>query len=235
MEYRLGQTHRWSYFYIHEIEKKGLKHGFFTGSCPDVIHTDDDREKFLNTFLLKDVIVLNQEHGDTIHIIKDNEKPKIGDGLIITKKHIGCIIKTADCLPVMLYDAHKSIAGIIHAGWRGTAKKITEKAVHIMKDLGSEPDKIEAILGPSINSCCYTVGEEVYSIFLENGFSENVFKRDNKGLFLDLRQANMELLKKAGVFQIYNIHICTCCTERLFYSYRRGDRNKRQINFVSLS
>jgi len=235
MDFKLTQKNGWTYFFIPEIKKKGLQHGFFTRSSPDLTHPDGDREEFLKAFLLKDFIILSQEHGDTIHVIKNHERPKIGDGLIITKKHIGCIIKTADCLSIMLYDVSNNIAAIIHAGWRGTVKKITEKTIRIMKDFGSKPDKIEAILGPSINNCCYTVGEELYKIFIEKGFSKNIFKRRDNGLFLDLREANTEILKKEGVSQVYNINICTFCTDRLFYSYRRGDRNKRQINFVSLS
>ncbi|HOP84909.1 MAG TPA: peptidoglycan editing factor PgeF [Syntrophorhabdaceae bacterium] len=235
MDFKLTQKGGWTYFYIPEMERKGLKHGFFTSSSPDLIHPKGDRAEFLEAFLLKDVIILNQEHGDTVHVIKSHERPKIGDGLIITQKHIGCIIKTADCLSVIIYDFSNNIAAIVHAGWRGTVKRITEKAVRIMKDLGCKPDNIEAILGPSINSCCYTVGEELYNIFIENGFSKNLFKRGGKGLLLSLRGANIEILKKEGISQIYNIEICTSCNEGLFYSYRRGDRNKRQINFVSLS
>lgn len=234
-DYKLKQKGRWSYFHIPELEIKGLKHGFFTSMSPDILHPKSEREAFHKTFFLKDSIILHQEHGDEVHVIKDGERPKRGDGLVITEKQIGCIIKTADCLPVILYDASNSVASIIHAGWRGTAKKITEKTLRIMKDLGCKPDRIEAIIGPSVNSCCYSVGHELYDIFLEKGFSESIFKRKKEGLFLSLRDANMEILKREGVTQIYNINICTFCTDGLFYSYRRGDRNKRQINFVSLS
>ncbi|MCX7965256.1 MAG: peptidoglycan editing factor PgeF [Syntrophorhabdaceae bacterium] len=234
MGYKLKHIGRWSYFYVPEIEKKGLQHGFFTISSPDTTRLNDDGKEFLKTFFLKDFITLHQEHGDTIHIIRYGERPKKGDGLILTQKQIACIIKTADCLPVILYDPTESIASIIHAGWRGTAKKITEKAVHIMKDLECKTSNIEAILGPSVNSCCYNVGKEVYSIFMENGFSEHIFKKENDALFLSLREANKEILKKEGVFKIHDVQICTFCTDGLFYSYRRGDRNKRQINFISL-
>lgn len=233
--YKLKEKGPWSYFYVPELEKKGLQHGFFTSKSPEVPYLKDIREGFVTAFSLRDVVVLNQEHGSVVHVIKDGERPQRGDGLIVTQKHIGCIIKTADCLPVVLFDLVNYVAAIVHAGWRGTVKKITEKAVQIMKKMGCNPENIEAVIGPSVNSCCYSVGEEIHSIFVENSFSESIFKKQNGFLFLSLRDANMEILKKEGVVKIYNINLCTFCTEGLFYSYRRGDRHKRQINFISLA
>ena len=44
-----------------------------------------------------------------------------------------CIgVSTADCIPVLLYDQVKHVSCAIHAGWRGTVKRIVEKAVSEM-------------------------------------------------------------------------------------------------------
>ena len=127
------------------------------------------------------------------------------------------------------------MASIVHAGWRGTAKKITLKTIGAMADLGARRERMTALLGPSINTCCYRVGEDVYREFMDAGFSENSFSRTTDSLFLSLRQANRELLEAEGVRQIGDADICTSCTAGRFHSYRRGETDKRQINFVSLN
>ncbi len=234
MKYRLKKRGDWSYFYIPELEEKGLLHGFFTALSPVITQNNDHNNIFLDAFGLKNLIVLHQEHGNKVHIIKDGYKPRAGDGIVITEKNIAGIIKTADCLPVVLFEPHYPMVAIIHAGWRGTKERITEKALKEMIDLGAKEKEVIAILGPSVNMCCYNVGEEVYEAFRLMGFSDLIFNRTEDKIFLSIRDANKEILFKHDVSIIYDINICTYCSDGLFYSYRRGHRDKRQINFVSL-
>ncbi|MCX8110892.1 MAG: peptidoglycan editing factor PgeF [Syntrophorhabdaceae bacterium] len=234
MPYEIKYVGDWSYFYVPEIEEMGLFHGFFTALSPVVTVDRTKGRDFLDLFGLKDFIALHQEHGDIVHVIKDGYRPQTGDGIIIAEKNIAGIVKTADCLPVILFEPDFPVASIVHAGWRGTLKGITKNAIKAMSDMGACLDKIIAVLGPSVNGCCYTVGDDLYRVFKEKGFSEKVFKRTNNTFFLSLREANKEILFKEGISTIYDIDICTLCTDGLFHSYRRGDRDKRQINFVSL-
>ena len=85
------------------------------------------------------------------------------------------------------------MAAIVHAGWRGTVKKIASKAVEKMVNLGAQREKMTALFGPSIRSCCYEVGEEVYDVFKKEDFSDGVFKRKKNSIYLDLIQANTEV------------------------------------------
>lgn len=234
MSYQIKYAGPWSYFHIPEIEEMGLLHGFFTASSPVVTVDKTQGRDFIDLFRLKDFIALHQEHGDTVHVIRDGYRPRTGDGIIITEKNVAGVIKTADCLPVILFEPDYPVVSIVHAGWRGTLKKITKKAVRVISDLGGNIEKIVAILGPSVNRCCYTVGDDLYIAFKEMGFSDSIFKITENSFFLSLRKANKEILFDEGVSVIYDIDICTLCTDGLFHSYRRGDRDKRQINFVSL-
>ncbi|HOV89318.1 MAG TPA: peptidoglycan editing factor PgeF [Syntrophorhabdaceae bacterium] len=234
MKYQLKKRGDWSYFYIPDLEEKGLLHGFFTALSPVITQNNDHNNIFLDTFGLKDLIVLHQEHGDKVHVIKDGYKPRAGDGIIITEKNTAGVIKTADCLPIVLFEPHYPMVAIIHAGWRGTKERITEKALKEMIGLGAKEKDVIVILGPSVNMCCYDVGEEVYGAFRLMGFSDLIFKRAEDKIFLSMRDANKEILFQHHVSVIYDINICTYCSDGLFYSYRRGHREKRQINFVSL-
>jgi YfiH family protein len=194
MPFELRQINGWSYYFLPDLEKAGIAQGFFTKESPSHTFTEKDRAAFLEIFSLRDLIIMDQEHGDEIHVVKNGERPERGDGVILIERNIAAIIKTADCLPVIIVEPHYPMVAIVHAGWRGTVQKITQKAVEKMVMLGARRRNIIALLGPSIRACCYEVGEEVCDIFRKEGFSKGVFKRKNNVVNLDLRKANMELL-----------------------------------------
>ena len=60
-----------------------------------------------------------------------------------------CIgVSTADCIPILLYDQKQHASCAIHAGWRGTVKRIAEKAVQRMVEVyGTEPSDLIAQIG----------------------------------------------------------------------------------------
>jgi polyphenol oxidase len=234
MSFELNHIHDWSYYFLPELEEKGIVHGFFTKSSPSHTLTGKDRTAFLEGFSLHDLVVMDQEHGAEVHLVRDGERPDRGDGIILLERNVAAIIKTADCLPVIIAEPEYPMAAIIHAGWRGTAQRITQKAVKEMIAFGARREKMIALLGPSIRGCCYEVGEEVRYIFRKEGFSEAVFKKRDSSFNLDLRQANMGLLAAENIDHIRDIGLCTFCGNDMFASYRRGERSVRQINFVSL-
>ncbi len=234
MTFDLKRVNNWSYYYLPELEKKGIVQGFFTKQSPSFTFEGYDRANFLESLSLKDLIVMEQEHGDEVHIIQNGERPKRGDGIILLERRVAGIIKTADCLPLIVAEPDIPIAAIVHAGWRGTAKRITQKAVKKMMSLGARKEKIVVLLGPSIRACCYEVGGDVRDIFRKEDFSENIFTKKETSFHLDLVQANREILSTEGVDHIYDTGLCTFCNKDAFASYRRGEQSARQINFVSL-
>lgn len=87
------------------------------------------------------------------------------DGLVTNNPKIILALKVADCVPVYLSDEKSSIFGLVHSGWKGTAGKIVNNAVKLMKENGSHPEDIKLFLGPAIGICCYEVGREVAESF----------------------------------------------------------------------
>lgn len=224
----------WSFFYLPELEDAGVLHGFCTGGSPSNLFDAATRRSFLQALSFKDLAVMTQVHGKEVHVISDGERPRYGDGLVITEKNVAGVIRTADCLPIVLCDPGRSLVSIVHAGWRGTAKGILTEALASLEHLGMKRESAVALLGPSIGPCCYEVRDDVRSLFHAEGFPENIFVRMKDSLFLDLKQANAWILNEAGITEVYDIGLCTSCRKDQFYSYRRGDRGKRQISFVSL-
>jgi YfiH family protein len=228
--FKLTQQGAWSYIYSPQLEESGIFHGFVTR--PHAPFDDGLTEKAIAAFSFKSYVLMNQEHGDTVHAIRQGERPEAGDGIVLLEKDVAGIIKTADCLPIILYSSSSHVAAVVHAGWKGTALGIARKAVQQMKAVGVDPKHIGALIGPGIGPCCYQVQEDVAGIFRKAGFTSPVIQTREGAIFLDLKRANVQMLRDEGVTDIHDVDLCTCCREDLFYSARRDKGRGRQINFV---
>jgi polyphenol oxidase len=234
MRFELKTLGPWSCYYLPQIEESGIVHGFMTKSSNTIIADEGERFRFAEAFAASATVILQQEHGDEVHVIEKGERPVAGDGLVMLEKDAMGIIKTADCLPVILYESSYPMAAVVHAGWRGTARRITEKALRRMIAIGARRDRIGAIIGPGIGPCCYEVGGEVVADFRVAGFSEHVFATRNGATFLDLKRANREMIEAAGIEHIDDVNLCTSCRQDLFFSARRDKHAGRQVNFVQV-
>ncbi|MEK6324708.1 MAG: peptidoglycan editing factor PgeF [Acidobacteriota bacterium] len=136
-------------------------------------------------------------------------------------------VQTADCLPVLIGDTKTGAMAAIHAGWRGTAGRITERTVaDLMLVHGVNTRDCIAALGPAACAECYEVGEDVIERYKnEFGYWRNLlvnFKEKGKA-HLDIRAANVQQLSFCG-FSEDRIHVADYCTmhqNELFFSYRR--------------
>jgi YfiH family protein len=221
----------WSYIYFPPLEAAGIFHGFVTRPR-DTTLEEKGLKNAISAFSFQEYVMMNQEHGDAVHMIKDGERPRNGDGLLLLERNVAGIIKTADCLPVILYSSSIPVVAIVHAGWKGTALGIAVKAARQMAAMGVNPESIGALIGPGIGPCCYNVQEDVARVFRAAGCSDPVIQKREGSLFLDLKAANVQMLQAEGVKEIYDVGLCTSCRGDLFYSARRDKGPGRQINFV---
>ena len=145
-----------------------------------------------------------------------------------------CIgVSTADCIPVLLYDkVHHAVSAIL-AGWRGTVKRIVEKALsQISSVYGSRPSDIIAQIGPGIHVESFEVGDEVYEAFAAAGFSlETISRRYGEKWHIDLPECNRQQLLATGIpdAQITVSPICTYQHPDLYFSARRLGINSGRI------
>ena len=121
-----------------------------------------------------------------------------------------------------MYDEVQNIGAVAHAGWRGTAGKISAKtAQKLIKNYGSKPENLIAIIGPAIGFCCYNVGEEVFEKLSKtvNNFDELSEIREGN-IFVDLKNINKRQLEEIGITKIDVCPYCTVHNNDVFYSYR---------------
>ncbi len=205
-----------------------LRHGGGRGIPPSVLGHEGDH--------------LRRSGGHGIHSsVLGHEGPPAaklsGDGLVTSVPGLCLVIRTADCLPVLLADPGLRLVAAVHCGWRSTQKRILARAVDILAGLGADPGALRAAFGPSIGAACYEVGAEVREAFDAAGFPPDVF-RDVPGrprrAFLDLPRANSGLLAERGV-PAGNIAAdgpCTHCEPGLLSHRRDPAGEARMINFV---
>src|SRR5205085_294816 len=129
------------------------------------------RRRFLTAFPPGFELALAwQVHGDVIRMV---EKPDdVGDSEIRADAvasqlpHVLAAVKTADCVPVLLGDAATGAFAAVHAGWRGTAARIVEKAFAVLSDkFGTRAEDVVAVIGPAALCRRYEIGADVMEAF----------------------------------------------------------------------
>jgi polyphenol oxidase len=140
------------------------------------------------------------------------------DGLTIhplLDRGLAATLLFADCVPVILSgDVDVAVA---HGGWRGILGGVVQQAARAMTGPPGQ-----AVIGPSIGPCCFSVSKEVADAFAAR-YGEGVVLRDSpRKLRVDLWGAVVMALGEVGVApgQVINPRLCTCCNTDLFYSYR---------------
>ena len=196
------------------------------------------------------LVSLRQIHSDLIYRIdRMPEQTLAGDGIVTDTPGLVLAVQTADCFPIILVDRKRRAIGVLHAGWRGTVKRIVEKGVGEMrKHFKSDPRNLVAAIGPGVQGCCYEVGQEVRTRFeAQFAYADSLFREVKESdpvrekypllfltarapghgelpvkLFLDLVEANRRQLLDAGVLakNIDAVGPCTACHTELLFSFR---------------
>ena len=111
------------------------------------------------------LLKLKQFHSNIVLDLRDTlaaSQPVDGDGGITSLGGAALGIQTADCVPILIADQKARVVAAVHAGWRGTAGRIAEKAIkQIVSAYGVQAEDLIAVIGPHNAVCCYEVGEEV--------------------------------------------------------------------------
>jgi purine-nucleoside/S-methyl-5'-thioadenosine phosphorylase / adenosine deaminase len=181
------------------------------------------------------IITCRQTHSTdrvVVEVPEQTDSPQPGGDALITRMHgVLLAIQTADCLPVLIGDTKGGTMAAIHAGWRGTAGRITERTVADMMLLkGVNPRDCIAALGPTACAECYEVGEDVIERYKkEFGYWRKLLVNFKDGkAHLDIRAANVQQLLFCG-FTEDRIHVAEYCTmhqNELFFSYRKEGKGQ---------
>lgn len=187
------------------------------------------------------LIVSKQVHGTEICVAQGDEKDLDGFDILMTDRpSVSVAVRTADCLPLLLVEPERRIVAAVHAGWKGTLARASEKAVKKIVAMGGRAARILAVMGPSMGKDCYEVEADVAMPFRQrfpDWWTEILTPVSGAKWLLDVPLTNSLQLKAAGVLpeNIDHIALCTHCRKDLFWSYRRdGEEAGRMVNFIEL-
>ena len=194
------------------------------------------------------VIQGHQVHGDRIAVIDRPDLTRADlegyDAFICKLPGVAIGVRTADCVPILLYDPVQRVVAAVHSGWKGTVLRIAQKTIGLMKsDFGCLPEELRAVIGPAIGPDSFQVGQEVVEKFEEAGFPMSQVWSDrgpgdgspmSGGHHIDLFKANKWILEESGVRDIQVFDIDTFTDTSFFSARREGTACGRNINAIKL-
>ncbi len=184
---------------------------------------------------------LKQIHST--HIVEVSEEGSQGlmgqgDALATLLPTHRIAVKTADCVPILLF--HHEFVMAIHAGWRGLAQDIIGEVTKFIAAKGFALKDCEWGIGPSISPESYEVGPELVEAFAQlPRYREDLSWALTKGpadrWHLDLAALCVLTLRQEGVVphHISVIRSDTKGNKELWHSYRRnGEHAGRNWSWI---
>ncbi|MDN5067700.1 peptidoglycan editing factor PgeF [Aliarcobacter butzleri] len=198
-------------------------------------NVDKNRQKLALKYDYKneDLCYMNQIHSANVVVVDENSPKYIDncDALVTNKKNLPLMVMVADCIPILMFDEIKGVIAAIHAGRNSTLLKISEiTSKKMIEDFSCKTENIKVIMGPSIQKCCYEVNDELKNI-VEKSFGKEFVIGNN----IDLQGINKKLLENLGIKNIEISSICTKCSNKPFFSYRKEKNTGRFAGVITLN
>lgn len=211
---------------------RSLNLGFQTGDTE--AHVRENRRRAAAALSVDAFASGQQVHGATLVPVGDKRagagfEDHAGsipgaDALAVTGQGMSIAVRVADCLPIALASPPEGRLVAVHAGWRGLAAGILERAVSAFDSSAM----ILAAIGPAIGPCHYEIGEEVAMAVAARSTVGVVTERRGGRLFLDLPRTATRILRATGVTRVELADTCTACERSRFFSHRRDGVTGRQ-------
>lgn len=210
---------------------ESLNIGIHRGDDPENVAENYRRLGLALGFDPANLILTRQTHSDIVRQVTEKDRGSIFredipecDSLITQTPALALVVFTADCTPILFYDPVTGAVGAAHAGWRGTAADIAGKTVAAMENaFGCRPENIRCAIGPNIGPCCFETDGEVPQAMrqLLGDAAGSAIRQAGQKYYLNLKEINALLLRRAGVRHVDIATECTRCDSRRFWSHRR--------------
>lgn len=200
---------------------------------------------------------LSQVHGNhCVELGAENSQREVvfteGDALVSGETDVGCGVRTADCVPILLADPLTGRVGAAHAGWRGLVAGVIEKTVIrvVANDTPSPADdarassgpsrgsatrRLLAAIGPHIETEAFEVSDDVAEqLRLVSPGADPVVRGDARP-HVSLRQVAEAQLRALGLRPEHIDHVagCTFTDATRFFSFRRdGKMSGRHLSAI---
>lgn len=201
---------------------------------------DDPADVAANRARLADVLGLPAERFVWMEQLHTNTVTRIDapaaipveatDALVTREKNLALCVLVADCTPVLLSDHTAGVIGAAHAGRMGARNGIVRNTVEAMAELGAEPGRIQALLGPAAAGESYEVPDAMAGD-VEKHLPGSRTRTRNGTAGIDVRAGLVRQLMSLGVTHI-DADPRDTITDTDFFSHRREGVTGRQAGVI---
>lgn len=157
------------------------------------------------------IVLPVQTHTSNVGVIEQGDGAippfRETDALVSFRENLAIGVRTADCVPIVLYAPDIRAVAAVHAGWKGSLAGIVDNVADILASRGADLALTHAAMGPCICGGCYEVSLELAARFADAGFAGCI----SHGRYLDLPAVNRSRLTAMGV-PPENIAMPLACT-----------------------
>ena len=195
----------------------------------------EGRRDFVNQtgFDENTIIIPKQIHSKNVVLQYKAGEINGVDGVFTFNPDLVCSIQVADCMPIFFSHLTENKFGLIHVGWRGLVDGIIYESIRLLDNHGLNIDEFEIIIGPSIQSCCFEVKNDIIK-----NFEKEFLKKINENNFkVNLQAIAISQLKSFNynTEKIKVISDCTFCNPKKYHSFRRdGKDSGRMIGILGI-
>ena len=177
------------------------------------------------------VVHMQQVHGNSVAVVSAAEAgscvPGV-DALVTAEANVFLLVRTADCLPLLLVDPAHGVVAAAHSGREGTRQNIAGECLRAMTQcFSTQPRDVLAALGPAIAACSYQVDEATHARFMRTALAAHPPGR------LDIRAEVEQQLLHAGVLPVNIAHLPhDTRTHPRYFSWRGQQTPARQVSLI---
>lgn len=191
-------------------------------------------ELLQNKYRQFEFLSVKQTHSNTC--VECSSVEVIADAHFTDRTNLALIIKTADCMPAMVFDQKTNRILAIHAGWRGVENQIISKSIQFSKMTNPF-----ILVGPHILQKSFEIDSDVFQQLYQRANSykvefqnETLFYKKESKFYLDLKSlVSLELNSMHLNYEIQHLDLDTVTSE-IFHSFRREKANsRRNLSFIA--
>ena len=231
---------------INIIKVPLLMEDMVSGLCmyPDLRNPDAENRDFSGLYRIW-ARIPEQTHSCNVCVADPYQRIfENTDALITFDKDVPVGVRTADCVPILVYAPDRQGVGAIHAGWKGSLGGIVDNVMDVLEGEDANPAMLRVAFGPSISKEVYEVDRALADRFIDAGFGEYVSFPQGEGgkPHIDLQGVNMERFLRRGVRR-ENISLHSGCSYEsklsdgtpIYASHRRsGGAPARMLSCIML-